>query len=198
MSEMQLRTDRLGLLADQFASSAEISRARLDGLGDEEYFWAPHVPTERVWSVRRRGGTVGRDAFGPGEWQLDFDHGADVEAGAVTPVTTIAWRIGHVNSMLAGRWEWSFGGRSVQPQDVVDFAGTAAAALTQLRELTAQWQRSIETLTDQQLDTVGFGQYPWGLDPHVPFAGILWWINREYIHHLAEVALLRDLWQASA
>ena len=50
-------------------------------------------------------------------------------------------------------------------------------------------------MTDEQLDTPGFGQYPWGLDPEIPFAGIVWWTNRELIHHLAECALLRDLWR---
>jgi hypothetical protein len=37
-----------------------------------------------------------------------------------------------------------------------------------------------------------------GLDPQIPFIGIIRWTNRELIHHLAEVALLRDLYAASA
>jgi hypothetical protein len=28
----------------------------------------------------------------------------------------------------------------------------------------------------------------------LPFIAIVWWTNRELIHHLAEIALLRDLW----
>jgi hypothetical protein len=43
----------------------------------------------------------------------------------------------------------------------------------------------------------GYGQFPFGLDPQLPFIGIVWWTNRELIHHLAEVALLRDLYQAN-
>ena len=73
-------------------------------------------------------------------------------------------------------------------------AGYAAASLAQLHGLALRWRDSVETLTEQQLDTVGFGQYPWGLDPQLPIIAIVWWLNREYIHHMAEVALLRDLY----
>ena len=40
--------------------------------------------------------------------------------------------------------------------------------------------------------------YPYGLDPEIPFIGIIRWTNRELIHHLAEVALLRDLYAKMA
>ena len=48
------------------------------------------------------------------------------------------------------------------------------------------------------LDVVGRSQMPYGLDPDLPFGEILWWNNRELIHHGAEIALLRDLWAHSA
>ena len=44
----------------------------------------------------------------------------------------------------------------------------------------------------------GYGAYPYGLDPQLPFIGVVRWTNRELIHHLAEVALLRDLYAATA
>jgi hypothetical protein len=31
----------------------------------------------------------------------------------------------------------------------------------------------------------------------VPFITVIWEANLEFIHHLAEIALLRDLWQAT-
>jgi hypothetical protein len=46
-------------------------------------------------------------------------------------------------------------------------------------------------LDADQLDEMGFGQYPEGLDPHLPFIAVVRWMNRETIHHLAEVAILR-------
>jgi hypothetical protein len=54
----------------------------------------------------------------------------------------------------------------------------------------------VDRLTDEQLDVPGYGQYPYGLDPGLPFIAIVWWVNREFIHYAAEAALLRDLWQA--
>ncbi len=53
----------------------------------------------------------------------------------------------------------------------------------------------LDTLTDDQLDEPGFGRYPLGIDPQIPFIGIVRWMNRETIHHLAEIALLRDLYR---
>ena len=53
-------------------------------------------------------------------------------------------------------------------------------------------------MTDEQLDVPGFGAYPCGLDPQIPFIGIVRWVNRELIHHLAEVALMRDLHAVSS
>jgi hypothetical protein len=50
-------------------------------------------------------------------------------------------------------------------------------------------------MTPEQLDTPGFGQYPWGSDPEEPFISVIWEANLEFIHHMAEIALLRDLWR---
>jgi hypothetical protein len=81
---------------------------------------------------------------------------------------------------------------------LVDFTPSATLALERLWPLVGRWRDSVAAMTDEQLDKPGFGQYPWGLDPEIPFAGIVWWTNRELIHHLAECALLRDLWRARA
>src|SRR5215204_3835350 len=37
--DMDIRTDRVGILLDQLESSVDISRDRLAGLTDEEYLW---------------------------------------------------------------------------------------------------------------------------------------------------------------
>jgi hypothetical protein len=57
-----------------------------------------------------------------------------------------------------------------------------------------RWRDSVAGLTDEQMDMVGFGQFPGGLDPQLPFISIVWWTNRELIMHTSEIALLRDLW----
>jgi hypothetical protein len=184
---VDLRTDRVGLLLDQLATSVEFSRARLAGLTDEEYHWEP---APGAWSVRRRGEAVTSQAFGPGEWLLDLER----PEPAPPPVTTIAWRISHLADCLAGRWEWTFGSRSIPPREVLAFSPSAEEATAALWFQVERWSGAVGTLTDEQLDTVGYGQYPAGLDPGLPIIAIVWWVNREFIHHTAEAALLRDLW----
>ena len=185
---MDFRTDRLGLLLDQLATSADMSRARFDGLTDEEYLWEPAQP---AWSIRRRDAAVSPGAFGRGDWVIDHDREPEPP-----PVTTIAWRLGHLIDMFESRWHWTFGPRNTDPKELVAFTPSAQVALDQLWSQTDRWLTDAATLTDEQLDMVGYGQYPYGLDPQLPFAAILWWMNRELIHHAAEVALLRDLYRA--
>ncbi len=185
---MDVRTDRLGLLLDQLASSCEISRARLEGLSDEEYLWEP---APGCWSLRRRGEAMSNRARGAGEWLLDFARPEPTPA----PVTTIAWRLGHLYSGFSLRWEWTFGGRQ-KLEEAIEFSPSAAVSLERFWALMERWRESVGAMTDQQLDMIGFGQFPRGLDPQLPFIAIVWWTNREFIHHMAEIGTLRDLWSA--
>ena len=189
---MEIRTDRVGLLIDQLRESMNFSQLRMEGLTDTEYLWEP---VEGMWSVRRRSRVETPGAYGPGEWQLDSER---LDPFAAGPPTTIAWRLNHVLSGMAGRWEWTFGSRSIPPADVVDFSPDAGETLRALWDVVDRWATDIETLDDTALDVPGYGQYPGGLDPELPFIGIVWWVNREFIHHLAEAALLRDLYAATA
>jgi hypothetical protein len=93
------------------------------------------------------------------------------------------------------RWEWTFGGKK-KLEDTVEFSPSANDMLDRLWAKVDQWQASLATLTEEQAETVGFGQYPHGLDPQLPFIGIMWWTNREFIHHMAEIGVLRDIWAA--
>lgn len=52
MADQGVRTDRLGLLLEQFDQAREMAQVRLTGLGDEEYLWEPVAD---CWSLRRRG-----------------------------------------------------------------------------------------------------------------------------------------------
>ncbi|MBL3665840.1 DinB family protein [Streptomyces sp. M2CJ-2] len=228
-----VRTDRLGLLLDQFDQAREMAQVRLTGLGDEEYLWEP-VPG--CWSIRRRSEAVTPRAFGPGEWLLDKgapdipsseyaevarqaaggmpidkiadDWGVSVErveqvlahTGTpepdASPVTTIAWRLGHLHSCFAGQWEWTFGERRQEPDLLVDFTPSAALALERFWKLIDRWRADVGAVTDEQLDTVGFSQYPYSNDADYPFIAVLTGANIEFIHHMAEIAVLRDLWRA--
>lgn len=227
------RTDRLGLLLDQFDRAREMAQVRLTGLGDEEYLWEPAPGS---WSIRRRGEARTPRAFGPGEWLLDLgapdipaseytevarqaadgmtvariadDWSVSIErveqvlahTGAPepdgTPITTIAWRLGHLHFHFAGGWEWTFGERRQEPKQLVDFTPCADLALERFWALIDRWRDSVAAVTDEQLDLVGFSQYPYSNDADNPFIAVLSGANLEFIHHMAEIALLRDLWGA--
>jgi DinB superfamily len=203
------RTDRLGVLLDQLDRAREIAQARLDGLAspaslpegaplpprkgdgpltDEEYLWEP---APGAWSIRRRGAAASPRPFGPGEWQLD-DAPGDPDP---TPVTTIAWRLGHLHSCVAGDWEWTFGGRRRPPAELVDFSPSAAVALERFWATMDRWRASVAAVTPEQLDTVGFDRYPRSDAAELPFITVIWAGNLEFIHHMAEIALLRDLYR---
>jgi len=189
VSIVEIRTDRLGVLIDQLVDSKELSAGRLEGISAAEFLWEP---VGGMWSVRPRDESTTPDAYGPGEWVLDHDRSIDPFAAG--PVTTIAWRIGHLTSGFAGRWEWTFGERRIEPKLLVEFTPNPELAMDALWRWVDRWAESLETLTAEQLDVPGFGAYPYGLDPQIPFIGIIRWTNRELIHHLSEVALLRDLY----
>ncbi|MFE6358739.1 DinB family protein [Streptomyces sp. NPDC057806] len=174
-----IRTDRLGLLIDRFDRAREMAEVRLRGLGDEEYLWEP-VPD--CWSVRRRAEAVTPRAFGPGEWVLD--RGApDIPANEYEEVARQAAG-GMSVAKIAEDWSVSV----ERVEEVLRFTG--------FWTLMDRWRNSVAALTDDQLDTVGLSQYPYGSDPDEPFVSVLWGSNLEFIHHMAEIGLLRDLWQA--
>ncbi|GAA4869958.1 DinB family protein [Serinicoccus chungangensis] len=168
------------------------ARPRLDGLTDEEYLWEP-VPG--TWTARPRAAAPPPSVTaraGGGDWQLDW---ADPEPEPA-PVTSIAWRLGHVVvGVLGTRAHSHFGG---PPADLLgwDYAGTADGALDQLDAAYAAWSAGVRGLDAEALRRpVGPAEGPWA---DAPMIALVLHINREVIHHLAEVALLRDLWAHGA
>jgi hypothetical protein len=159
-------------------------RPRLAGLTDEEYFWEP-VPD--AWAVRPRGTGTAPIQAGRGEVVIDFAFPEPVPA----PVTTIGWRLGHVIvGCLAMRSASHFGGPPAD-YDSWSYAATAADALAQLDTEMARWTAGVVALGEEGLlrkvgDTEPF--------PELTMADLVLHIQREVIHHGAEIALLRDLY----
>lgn len=163
-------------------------RPRLDGLTDDEYFWEP-VPG---WSVRRGTQSRRRDPgylqVGSGEYLIDF---AFPEPDP-PPVTSIAWRMGHVLvGVLGARIAGHFGG---DPHDyrTYDYPGTADEALRRLDALHRQWVEGVSGWSDEDLQVPVGGKEP-GFEESSRTTLVLH-IHRELIHHVAEIALLRDLY----
>lgn len=181
---------RRDLLLAQYDTSYEYLLDRLQGLTDAEYQWEPVVG---CWSVRRRGEAVTPHPIGSGEWVLDYER-AELHPA---PVTTLAWRLCHIVYGQRMRCDYTFGTRSLQ-RDSLTLPGSAEEALSWLAESHTAWRAGLAGLDEADLDVVGLSSFPGGLDPQLPFGAILWWTNRELIHHGAEIGLLRDLWAAQA
>ena len=160
-------------------------RPRFDGLTDEEYFWAP---TPGAWNVHPRGKGRTEMQGGGGDFTVDFAHPEPNPA----PVTTIAWRLSHlIVGVLGVRVHAHFSGPAVDYLGF-DYAGTADHALAQLDEAYASWVAGVRAWGEHGL-AVECGPAEGGWSEHSR-AGLVAHINREVIHHGAEIALLRDLW----
>jgi hypothetical protein len=156
-------------------------RPRLEGLSDAEYLWEP---VEGCWSVR-----PGAD----GTWRMDaYD---DVDAAPdPPPFTTIAWRLCHIGAHCLGmRATNHFGDATFRLEDV-SWPATADAAIEFVSGAYARWKAGVEALgADGLALAAGPAEGPYAGHP---MAALVLHINREVIHHGAEVACLRDLYRA--
>lgn len=178
--------DWTDLLLEQLTWHWDVSaRPRLDGLTDEEYLWEP-VPGS--WNLRPRGEEITTMAAGGGDWVADFEHPEPSPA----PVTTIAWRLAHLLVGVFGQRNAShFGGPPVDYATRV-WPTTAADALGQLDAEHDRWVAGVRGLgADGLARPVGPAEGPFA---EHPYATLVLHIHREAIHHLAEIALLRDLY----
>ncbi|MDI6103513.1 DinB family protein [Actinoplanes sp. NEAU-A12] len=161
-------------------------RPGLDGLTDGEYFWEP---APGAWSVRPRGTAATAMAAGAGDFTIDWEY----PEPSPPPVTTIAWRLGHIIvGVLGARVAAHFGG---PPTDYGSFryAGTATEALAQLDAAYAAWSAGVTALgVDGLQHPCGPAEGPYAEES---LATLVLHINREVIHHGAEILLLRDLFR---
>jgi hypothetical protein len=162
-------------------------RPRLVGLTDDEYFWEP-VPN--CWSIRPRAEARTTMATGAGDLVLDWEF----PEPEPPPVTTIAWRLAHVSVGVFGQRAAShFGGPPMNYSDI-EYAPTAADALALLDTTYATWIDGVRGLGPEGMARPIGPAEPF---PEAPYGALVLHINREAIHHLSEVLLLRDLYRAS-
>ena len=125
---------------------------------------------------------------GSGAFTVDFAFPEPEPA----PVTTIAWRLGHlIVGVFGARVAGHFGGPPVEYPGF-EYAGTADGALAPARRAYDAWVAGVRGLDEAALARpVGPAEGPWA---EHPMAELVLHINREAIHHGAEIALLRDLY----
>lgn len=161
-------------------------RPRLDGLTDDEYFWEP---APGCWSVRPRGTGTAPVRAGAGAMTIDFAF----PPPDPPPFTTVAWRLAHVIVGVLAMRSASHFGRAATDYDTFEYAGTAAGALAQLDAEYATWLAGVESLGEEGLARpCGPAEGPYAEEP---MATLVLHINRELIHHLSEVCLIRDLYR---
>jgi len=160
---------------------------------DEEYLWEP-VPG---WSVRRREDGPGPSATvlrGAGDWGRDS---AEPRHPYPPPFTTIAWRLSHISEMLTLRADYTVGGHAMTSESYHN-SGDAVGAIRAFSAASQAWRDALVSADDAALDMVGRSSYPYGSDAEDVFIDTVWWVNQEVLHHGAEIALLRDLYRATA
>jgi hypothetical protein len=175
-------------LVDQLESHWQQQlRPRLDGLTDDEYFWEP-VPG--CWTISRRGESLAPLSVGVGDFTIDSAE----EAVSPEPVTTIAWRLGHLLAVFGMPGTPHFD-RPAGPPAELSFPGTAAEALSRLDEGHDAWLADVRLLGAD-----GLARPQGALSPpqfaDAPMARLIMYTHLEIIHHGAEICLLRDLYRA--
>ena len=153
---------------------------RMEGLTDEEYLWEPVAD---CWSVRPQpDGTVTRD------WSP--------EPSSPAPFTTIAWRMCHIGMEIFGmRASNHFGDGSLSVATFTAWPTTAESGLAFVNEHYQAWRAGVESLGEEGLlRPCDPAERPYAEEP---LATLVLHINREFIHHAAEIALIRDLYTHS-
>lgn len=160
---------------------------RLATLTQAELEWEPGPDALRVV---RRGEERSPRTLGPGEWVMEWP------AGSESPQPrTIAWLVAHLTEAYSERWEWTFGGHE-RRRDAVLFSGEVGPAVAGLRDVVERWRADVEALPEEEAFTVGLSQAT-EIDAQSPFAHLVAHMNRELIHHGAEIMALQDLYRAS-
>jgi DinB superfamily len=166
----------VGSIVGVFEFTASRFRTRLDGLTDAELRWEP---VEGCATVRE-------DASGT--WSLDRGEAAEGR------VTTIAWRLNHLAChVLGGFASWLRDGATPYDGDP-EVLHTASGALAALDRNWQRWHEGMERCDDARwLAPIGdaFGEHR-----DASTADLALHVLDEYVHHAAEVSLLRDLYAA--
>jgi hypothetical protein len=170
-------------LADQLGFHWDIERRRFATLTDEQLHWEP---VAGMWGIRRRTDARSAQPQGAGDVVMDFA----LEPPTPTPVTTIAWRLGHIALVFGERASNHFGDGTVG-YDTTDWPLDAAGMLALVDHWHDEWVAGVAALgLDGLARPCGPAEGPYA---ESPLADLVLHINREYLHHAAEVMLLMDL-----
>jgi hypothetical protein len=158
-------------------------RGRFDGLSDAEYLWEPAPGS---WSARPRP---------DGGWRVDWT----LPRPEPEPFTTIAWRMWHLIDLYGENraWQWLAVARQGDPIGMDDPSGapppSADQALVVLDRAHDRWESHLASVSEQSLGDP-IGPIGGGYATRTRTTYVLHMLD-EFIHHGAEISLLRDLWR---
>lgn len=181
------RPTALAMVRGQLEFSWLELRDRLRTVGEEEFRWEPAPGS---LSVVRRGAERTPRTLGAGEWVAEWPAGHDDP----TP-RTIAWLVAHLTEAVMERWEWTFGDHRLRRHDL-EVQGEAGPAIAQLTRWVDAWRSGVAGLREEEVFAVGLSTAT-PVDAGAPFGHLVLHINRELIHHGAEVMALTDLYRAT-
>jgi hypothetical protein len=160
-----------------------ILRPRLDTLTDEAHLWEP---VHGMWSVRPRAEARTSLAAGAGDTLIDFE----LDPPKPAPMTTIAWRLGHIGMVFGERAANHFGADAAS-YATTDWPLDASGMLALVDRHHDAWVRGVRGLdADGLAAPCGPAEGPYA---DAPMADLVLHIHREVLHHGAEVALMMDL-----
>ena len=141
--------------------------------------WPTRNISADCWSVR-----PGNE----GHWRQDL---ADREPDP-PPFTTIAWRLAHIATVFGERASNHFGNGSFDPAQVA-WTGSTDDALDIVTAEYTRWREGVRSLGEEGFFLpCGPAEGPYADEP---FLMLVLHINHEFLHHAAEVMLLRDLYR---
>ena len=164
---------RVRLLTAATDENYDRLRARLQGLGDDEFFWEPVAGS---W-------TIHEDE--PGHWTYHYEFPDPAPA----PVTTIGWQVVHLATCKLMYHEWAFGPAKLTFPDIV-IPNTATGALELLDNGQHLLRDELGRATDAGLDEpvkTNWGEL-W------PAWRIFWYMADHDAFHGGTIGLLRDLY----
>lgn len=173
-----------GQLAEQLDWYWPIVRRRLEGLTDDEYLWEP---VAGCWSLRRRA-EARAQGWGAGDIVFEYDEDEPVPP----PFTTIAWRIAHIAIDVFGSRAANHFGDGGVTGEASEWSLAAADGLALLDHHYEAWRLGVQSLGEEGLARpCGPAEGPFA---EYPLAALVLHVNREAVHHAAEVCMLRDLY----
>ena len=159
-------------------------RPRLDTLSDEAIHWEP---VDGMWGIRRRADARSAMPQGAGDIVMDFD----LHAVPPPPVTTIAWRLGHIAVVYGERAANHFGDGGVC-YGTMDWPLDVDGMRALVDHWHDEWVAGVAAIDAGGLARpCGPAEGPYAEEP---LANLVLHVNREILHHGAEVALLMDLY----